>query len=60
MRIRYATVSEDGVHITFFGETVASEMMYTKLDTGTLAENDVVCVLEDDLGKRIILGKVEV
>lgn len=61
MVIRYAKITEvsDGkFYVTFLGESEQSTMSYHKLNSYNAAKGDMVAVLEDIKGKKLILGKI--
>lgn len=62
MVIRYAKVTEvtaQGFFITFLGETEQSQMQYKRCSSYTPVLHDMIAVLEDQLGKKLIIGRVE-
>lgn len=61
MLIRYAKVTaitEQGFFVTFLGETEQSQMIYKRLSTYIPRLGDKIAILEDKLGKKIVMGEV--
>lgn len=61
MLIKYAKiteVTEQMYYVTFLGETEQSAMVYKRVATYTPALNDMVAILEDKVGKKILIGRV--
>ena len=59
MIIRYAKVtdtSEGEIKVTFLGETEQSSMVYHKLRHIIPQLGDMVAILEDSKGKKLIIG----
>lgn len=58
--IRYAKITEvldSKCYVTFLGESEQSAMTYHKLSSYTPVVGDMVAIIEDNKGKKIILGK---
>lgn len=60
MIIKYATVVEGGLNykVKFFGETVASQTVYKKLNTYTPTVGDTAVFIVDNKGKYLCIGSV--
>ena len=59
--IRYAKVTEvteSGFFVTFLGETEQSQMIYKRLANYTPKLGDMVAILEDSKGKKLVIGEV--
>lgn len=61
MTILYAKVTEvtgSDFKVTFLGEEQQGNMTYNKLENYIPKMNDVVAIIEDKHGKKLVIGRV--